>query len=187
MGAPHCKMPTLHAIESELVQCRAELARLTPTWWDKRARWITDGTNPSMEDLYDSFVRNPTTPADLVCYMAGIFDNSNQAYRYVELNFLGGTVDAWIKDLFEWYYTKCILNKAWLSNNADTGNFTEERYITTKYTQFYTKLYIGGREIQIAWIRPNNGNILEVVFTRDTALYKSTAWWDALKAQCTTE
>ena len=182
-------MPTLHAIESELVQCRAELARLTPlmapTWRAKRARWITEGTDPSMEDLYASFVRNPTTPADLVRYMAGIFDN-DQAYRYVELNFMGGgTVDAWIKDLFDWYYTKCILKKPWLSNQADTGTFTAERYINTNHTQFYTTLNIGGRDIQIAWIRPKNGNVLEVVFTRDPALYRSTARWDDLKAQCT--
>ena len=185
-------MPTLHAIESELVQCRAELARLTPlmapTWGAKRARWITEGTDPSMEDLYASFVRNPTTPADLVRYMAGIFDNTNQAYRYVELNFMGGgTVDAWIKDLFDWYYTKCILKKPWLSNQADTGTFTAERYINTNHTQFYTTLNIGGRDIQIAWIRPKNGNVLEVIFTRDPALYRSTARWEVLKAQCTAE
>jgi hypothetical protein len=207
-------MTKVQAINSELMQCHWELSRLLNTsgesdeplppkdvdWWRQVTKWRSEAYNPNMYELYQWFVRTPKH-TDVLRYMAGIFDrdkddwskavafNKGEAdrYRYMQLNFLGSSTRSCIADLFYWYHKKIVARKSWLIDDSsiDRGRFTAERYVDTNI-QWYSKFSIGDIEVQFTW-RVLSANVLEVIFTRNTALYDSADSWEKLRAMCTEE
>jgi hypothetical protein len=150
-------------------------------WRAQSRAWRSARANPSLNDLYPFFVRTPDC-ASVIRYMSDVF-RGGRNYRYMKLNFLGLSVPTCIANLFSWYCIKETCKKKWLDEDIDRGEVGETRYVDARL-QFYTTFTFGERVIYFTWRRPSL-DVLDVIFTGDSALYASDESWTDLQKRCT--